>query len=93
MSGRATWSRNRKLSPRQFRSALRGMRDAVEGWEVTGYGKHMALFEAVDKKDRHVAAAADKLSLGDWPGQKVALITKNVKDFPQRAFKGTDVTR
>lgn len=72
---------------------LRGMRDAVDGWEVTGYAKHIPKFEAVDVKDRHVAAAAYKLSLDDWPGQPVALVTKNVKDFPAKAFERTQVTR
>jgi hypothetical protein len=69
------------------------MRDAVPGWEVTGYSKHVDKFEAVDAKDRHVAAAAYKLSLDDWPGQAVALVTKNVKDFPAKAFGETEVTR
>jgi hypothetical protein len=69
------------------------MRDAVDGWEVTGYSKHETRFESVDPKDRDVAAAAYKLSLDDWPGRRVALVTKNVKDFPFQAFAGTQVTR
>lgn len=40
-----------------------------------------------------MAAAADKLSLDDWPGQPVALVTKNVSDFPQSAFQDTSVVR
>jgi hypothetical protein len=40
-----------------------------------------------------VAAAAYKLSLDDWPGQPVALVTKNVIDFPTHAFAETQVTR
>jgi hypothetical protein len=55
--------------------------------------KYVKLFDAVDAKDRHVAAAAHKLSLDEWPGRDVALITKNVKDFPAQAFAKTHVTR
>jgi hypothetical protein len=91
------WSRNvvakQDADVEGIQECLRGMRDAVPGWEVTGYEKHAAKFEAVDAKDRHVAAAAYKLSLDDWPGQAVALVTKNVKDFPAKAFEGTQVTR
>lgn len=93
----AEWTRNvvakQGADAEDIQACLRGMRDAVDGWEVTGYGKHKTKFEAVDPKDHHVAAAAYKLSLDDWPGQDVALVTKNVKDFPQRAFVGTHVTR
>ena len=76
-----------------FRTAYGGMREAVEDWEVDGFERYEAHFEAVDEKDRHVAAAAFKLSKEEWPGRPVALVTKNVKDFPQHAFKGTQVTR
>lgn len=93
----AEWSRNvvakQDVEAEAIQTCLRGMRDAVDGWEVNGYAKHETNFEAVDAKDRHVAAAAYKLSLDDWPGQKVALLTKNVKDFPAQAFAGTQVTR
>lgn len=93
----AEWTRNvvakQGADAEDIQACLRGMRDAVDGWEVTGYNKHKAKFEPVDPKDHHVAAAAYKLSLDDWPGQDVALVTKNVKDFPQRAFAGTHVTR
>lgn len=91
------WTRNvvkkQDADAEGIQDCLRGMRDAVPGWEVTGYRKHIDRFEAVDAKDRHVAAAAYKLSLDDWPGQPVALVTKNVKDFPAKAFEGTQVTR
>jgi len=76
-----------------IQQCLRAMRDAVDGWEVTGYARHAAKFGTVDAKDRHVAAAAYKLSLDVWPDQAVALVTKNVKDFPAKAFDGTVVTR
>lgn len=93
----AEWTRNvvakQGADAEDIQACLRGMRDAVDGWEVTGYAKHKTKFEPVDPKDRHVAAAAYKLSLDDWPGQPVALVTKNVKDFPQHAFKNTQVTR
>jgi hypothetical protein len=92
----AEWTRNvvakQGADAQDIQSCLRGMRDAVDGWEVTGYNKHKTKFESVDPKDRHVAAAAYKLSLDDWPGQAVALVTKNVKDFPKKAFAGTYVT-
>ncbi len=93
----AEWSRNvvakHDAGAEAIQTCLRGMRDAVDGWEVSGYAKHEVRFEAVEATDRHVAAAAYKLSLDDWPGQKVALLTKNVKDFPSRAFAGTLVSR
>ena len=72
---------------------LRGMREAVEDWEVDGFERYEVDFEAVDEKDRHVAAAAFKLSKEEWLGRPVALVTKNVRDFPQHAFKATQVTR
>ena len=67
-----------------------GMRDAAEGWEVAAYERYVARFDSVDEKDRHVAAAAFKLSLAVWPGRKVALVTNNVKDFPAQVFDGTE---
>lgn len=91
------WTRNivakQGADGEAIQACLEGMRDAVPGWEVTGYSKHVDKFQAVDAKDRHVAAAAYKLSLDDWPGQAVALVTKNVKDFPAKAFGETEVTR
>jgi hypothetical protein len=93
----AEWTRNvigKQSADRQaIQDCLQGMRAAAEGWEVLGYEKHIDRFEAVDLKDRHVAAAAYKLSLDDWPGQAVALVTKNVRDFPRNAFKDTKVVR
>lgn|GEM_PF-2183921 len=74
-------------------ACLGGMRQAVPGWQVAGYEKYQKLFELVDAKDRHVAAAAHKLSLEEWPGRPVALVTQNVKDFPEKAFALTQVTR
>ena len=72
----AEWTRNvvakQGAVAEDIQACLRGMRDAVDGWEVTGYGKHKTKFESVDPKDRHVAAAAYKLSLDDWSGQDVA---------------------
>jgi hypothetical protein len=92
----AEWTRNvvakQGASSQDIQACLRGMRDAVDGWAVDGYSKHQSKFALVDPKDQHVAAAAYKLSLDDWPGQSVALITKNVKDFPHGAFKDTQVT-
>jgi len=91
------WTRNvvvKQGADRQaIQDCLAGMRAAAEGWEVFGYEKHVDRFEAVDSKDRHVAAAAYKLSLDDWPGQAVALVTRNVRDFPPSAFKDTKVVR
>jgi hypothetical protein len=93
----AEWTRNvvakQGADAEDIQACLRGMREAVDGWEVTGYNKYKAKFEPVDPKDLHVAAAAYKLSLDDWPGQAVALVTKNVKDFPQKAFAQTHVIR
>jgi PIN domain len=92
------WARNviekQAADPKLIEACLVGMREATDGdWEVAGYEKYERDFEAVDRKDRHVAAAAYKLSLDDWPGQKVALVTRNIKDFPQKAFNATEVTR
>jgi hypothetical protein len=47
----------------------------------------------VHEKDRHVAAAAYKLSQVEWPGIPVALVTNNLKDFPLQAFEGTQIVR
>nr|WP_314631068.1 hypothetical protein [uncultured Noviherbaspirillum sp.] len=69
-----------------------GMRNAVPGWEVKNFKKHEARFAAVDDKDRHVAAAAFRLSLNLGTRQRVALITNNITHFPQSAFVGTNVT-
>ncbi len=92
----AEWTRNvvtkHGADQTLIRACVYGMRDAAEDWEVSGYAKHVDRFAAVNFKDRHVAAAAYKLSLDDWPDQSVALVTKNIKDFPQEAFKGTQVT-
>ena len=89
------WTRNvlakQHADPNAIQACLHGMRDAAEGWEVAGYEKFIEHFESVDEKDRHVAAAAYKLSLEEWPGQPVALVTKNVKDFPHAAFTGTNI--
>lgn len=91
------WTRNvagkQDADAQAIQACLYGMREAAQDWEVTGYKKYVEQFEPVDQKDRHVAAAAYKLSLDDWPGQPVALVTKNVVDFPQKAFVGTEVTR
>ena len=91
------WARNvvvkQNADPAAIQACVMGMRDAAEGWEVAGYERYVAQFDSVDEKDRHVAAAAFKLSLAIWPGRKVALVTKNFKDFPTQAFDGTEVTR
>jgi hypothetical protein len=63
------WTRNvivkQGADPEDLQRCLRGMRDAAEDWEVAGFEKHIDRFESVDVKDRHVAAAAYKLSLDD----------------------------
>ena len=91
------WIRNvvvkHGADPEDLQRCLRGMRDAAEDWEVSGYTKYTDRFVSVDIKDRHVAAAAYKLSLDDWPSQPVALVTRNVSDFPQVAFQDTSVAR
>jgi hypothetical protein len=94
----AEWTSNviekQDADPKSLEACLVGMREATDGdWEVAGYDKYRKNFDAVDGKDRHVAAAAYKLSLDNWPGQPVALVTRNVKDFPQKAFDDTQVTR
>ena len=87
------WTRNviaeQGTDSRDIALCVRGMRDAAPDWEVTGYAKHAARFALVNANDRHVAAAAYKASLDDWPGQAVGLVTNNLKDFPQVAFAGT----
>ena len=89
------WTRNvaakHDAAVHMIQACLNGMRDAVEGWEVTGHARHAARFESVDAKDRHVAAAAYQLSLDDALAPSIALVTQNTKDFPPDAFKGTRV--
>jgi hypothetical protein len=91
------WARNvienHGVDPQAIDKCLRGMRLAVPAWEVAGYEKYEDAFQAVHEKDRHVAAAAFKLSLAEWAGQPAALVTKNVKDFPAEAFTKTQVVR
>ena len=93
----AEWTRNvvakQGADRADIQTCLQGMRDAAEGWEVAGYEKYVGQFDAVDEKDRHVAAAAYNLSLEEWPGRPVALVTRNIKDFPLSAFEGSHVTR
>jgi hypothetical protein len=91
------WTRNviakQDADPAAIKKCLEGMRAAAPGWEVNGYRKFIGRFPDVDEKDRHVAAAAYKLSRDEWPGQPVALVTKNVKDFPNKAFQETEISR
>ncbi len=53
------WTRNvvvkQGADPEDLQRCLRGMRDAAEDWEVSGYTKYTDRFESVDAKDRHVA--------------------------------------
>jgi hypothetical protein len=77
---------------KDIEECLAGMREAAPDWRVAGYEKYMARFEAVDAKDRHVAAAAYKLTLEEWPGQDVVRVTSNLKDFPEKAFEDTLVS-
>jgi hypothetical protein len=91
------WFRNvvekQNADAKKLQLCVDGMRQAVEGWEVEDYKQHETRFAAVDPKDRHVAAAAYQLSLDSWPGEAVALVTKNLDDFPVDAFLNTEVVR
>lgn len=91
------WTRNvigkGKADPGAVAQCLAGMRLAVPGWEVSGYERHIVRFDAVHAKDRHVAAAALQLATEDWPGRTIGLITKNLRDFPARAFSSTAIRR
>ncbi|MBB3194789.1 hypothetical protein [Roseateles terrae] len=91
------WTRNvigkGKADPGAVAQCLEGMRLAVPGWEVSGYERHIERFDAIHPKDRHVATAAFQLATGDWSGRTVGLITKNLRDFPARAFASTGVRR
>lgn len=93
----AEWTRNvvakQNADESSIQQCLKGMREAAEGWEVQGYSKYAEKFSAVQEKDRHVAAAAHKLSQDEWPGYPVALVTNNLKDFPLQAFQGTHIVR
>lgn len=91
------WIRNLAADRACERNAIeygvaRLMKQNVENWEVDGYEKFEGRFPKVDLKDRHVAAAAYKLSLEEYPDQAVALVTNNLKDLPRSAFIGTAVT-
>lgn len=91
------WTRNvtakHDADPCAVQDCLLAMRSAVPGWEVAGYRKHIERFEQIHPKDRHVAAAAYKLSRDVWPDQEVMLVTANLKDFPTSAFAQSRVTR
>ncbi len=82
-----------QADPVAVRRCLEGMRAAVPGWEVADFERHMGRFETVHIKDRHVAAAAFKLATEIWPGRTIGLITKNLRDFPSRAFSATPIRR
>lgn len=79
--------------PVALRRCLEGMRQAVPGWEVSSYERYQSRFESVHVKDRHVAAAAFKLASEHWPGKVIGLITKNLRDFPAKAFSATPIRR
>jgi len=91
------WFRNvvekQNADAQKLRLCVDGMRQTVEGWEVTNYKQHEMQFLAVDSKDRHVAAAAYQLSLDSWSDEAVALVTNNLDDFPVSAFSNTRVVR
>lgn len=93
----AEWTRNvvkaHGADSQDIQDCLLGMRDAAPGWEVLGYKRYESQFSGVEAKDQHVAAAAYKLALDERSGQAVALVTKNVSDFPANAFTGTTVLR
>lgn len=88
------WVRNvtekQRVDIEKIAACVAGMRKAIAGWEVTDYQKYEEQFAAVDAKDRHVAAAAYRLSLACGPKQ-VALVTNNITHFPESAFVGTKV--
>jgi hypothetical protein len=69
------------------------MRDVAPDWEVMGHEKYIGQFKGVDAGDQHVAAAALALARDEYPGERVALVTRNVKDFKQSAFAGTTIAR
>src|SRR5690348_2699587 len=50
----AEWTRNvvhkHDVDARDIQACLQGMRDAVDGWEVAGYAKHISKFGSVDEK-------------------------------------------
>jgi hypothetical protein len=69
------------------------MRVVAPDWEVTGYEQHIGRFKGVRAGDQHVAAAALALARDEYSGERVALVTRNVKDFKQSAFAGTAIAR
>lgn len=86
------WRRNVALKQPNANSLERciiGMRNAVPDWEVVDYKKFVNLFESINIKDQHVAAAAYKLSI-DYD-DVIFLVTKNIKDFPSASFQDTMV--
>jgi hypothetical protein len=61
---------------------------------VQGSEKYEVAFSGkTDRKDRHVAAGALKVSQSVHEGLPVLLVTENAKDLPQWAFEGSHVLR
>ncbi len=87
-------ARKRGIDPGRLMDGVAAlMRTAVPDWEVPGYEKLIGRFDGVHEGDQHVAAAALTLAQDDYPGERVALVTRNIRDFKQSAFAGTSVAR
>ncbi len=82
------------ISPDQARNRLQAMKARCPEWEVFMSAEDFAAVpEKVDRKDRHVAAAAvalrhavDKDTEEDEPGQayRVILVSENIKDMAKK---------
>ena len=84
--------RKSDVDAKSLQACQAGMQQAVPSWEISGHEVHVDRFPAVEGKDRHVAAAAYKLSLDEGPQAPVVILTNNIKDFPTEAFLGTPIT-
>ena len=68
------------------------LQTAFPGSLVQGYLKHAKKFiGSVHSGDKHVAAAAYKLSIRDYAGRNIVLVSHNLKHLPKKAFVDTTV--
>lgn len=81
---KALLTKNPKITKEQVGELLSRLASAVPDYLVTGYENLIPTLSLDDKKDRHVLAAAIRCSAQ-------AIITNNLKDFPEDAVNKYDI--